>query len=97
MDFDVELMAETSERISASVSKQIESLVNSHGVDFAYSVLGNVGCFLLTCLLASEVEDDERVLKLFTIMQVLAVNVKNESAHYQASEIIDRIKKGSKC
>lgn len=97
MDFDIELMAQTSERMSESISKQIETLTHSHGVDFSRSVLGNVGCYLLTCLLASEDDEDERMVKLLTIIKVLAVNVRAEVASLETDEIIERIKKGSKC
>lgn len=97
MNFDIELMAETSERMAESVSKQIEVLNKSHGVDFSRSVMGNVGCYLLTCVLASEDDDHERMIKLLTIIKVLAVNVRAEIASLETDEIIERIKKGSKC
>jgi hypothetical protein len=97
MDFDIELMARTSEKLSESMGKQIETLTHSHGVDFSRSVLGNVGCYLLTVLLASEDDEDERLVKLLTIIKVLAVNVRAEVASLETEEIIERIKKGSKC
>ena len=97
MDFDIELMAKTSERMSESISKQIEALVHSHGVDFSRSVLGNVGCYLLTALLASEDDEGARLVKLLTIIEVLGVNVRAEIAGLKTEEIIERIKKGSKC
>lgn len=97
MDFDIELMARTSEKLSESVGKQIEALTYSHGVDFSRSVLGNVGCYLLTALLASEDDEDERLVKLLTVIKVLAVNVRAEIASLETDEIIERIKKGSKC
>lgn len=97
MDFDIELMARTSEKLSESVGKQIEALTYSHGVDFSRSVLGNVSCYLLTALLASEDDEDERLVKLLTIIKVLAVNVRAEIASLETDEIIERIKKGSKC
>lgn len=97
MDFDIELMAETSERIADGVSKQIEVLNKSHGADFSRSVMGNVGCYLLTCLLASREDEDERMIELLSIIKVLAVNVRAEIASVEADEIIERIKKGPKC
>jgi hypothetical protein len=97
MDFDVELMKDTAERMSKSLSDQFESLVESHGLNFSRSVLGNVGCYLLTALLASEEDEDMRLIKLLTIIEVLSVNVKAELASTEAEEIIERIKKGSKC
>jgi hypothetical protein len=97
MDFDVELMKDTAERMSKSLSDQFESLVESHGLNFSRSVLGNVGCYLLTALLASEEDEDIRLIKLLTIIEVLSVNVKAELASAEAEEIIERIKKGSKC
>jgi len=97
MDFDVELMKDTAERMSKSLSDQFESLVESHGLNFSRSVLGNVGCYLLTALLASEEDEDMRLIKLLTIIEVLSVNVKAELASVEAEEIIERIKKGSKC
>lgn len=97
MDFDVELMKDTAERMSKSLSDQFESLVESHGLNFSRSVLGNVGCYLLTALLASEEDEDMRLIKLLTIIEVLSVNVKAELASAEAEEIIERIKKGSKC
>jgi hypothetical protein len=97
MDFDVELMKDTAERMSKSLSDQFESLVESHGLNFSRSVLGNVGCYLLTALLASEEDEGMRLIKLLTIIEVLSVNVKAELASAEAEEIIERIKKGSKC
>jgi hypothetical protein len=97
MDFDVELMKDTAERMSKTLSDQFESLVESHGLNFSRSVLGNVGCYLLTALLASEEDEDIRLIKLLTIIEVLSVNVKAELASAEAEEIIERIKKGSKC
>jgi hypothetical protein len=97
MDFDVELMKDTAERMSKTLSDQFESLVESHGLNFSRSVLGNVGCYLLTALLASEEDEDMRLIKLLTIIEVLSVNVKAELASAEAEEIIERIKKGSKC
>jgi hypothetical protein len=97
MDFDVELMARTAERMSKTLGDEFESLVHSHGIHFSRSVLGNVGCYLLTALLASEEDEGMRLLKLLTIVEVLSVNVKAELASAEAEEIIERIKKGSKC
>jgi hypothetical protein len=48
-------------------------------------------------LLASEEDEGMRLLKLLTIVEVLSVNVKAELASAEAEEIIERIKKGSKC
>jgi len=97
MDFDIELMKDTAQRMSKSLGDQFESLAHSHGINFSRSVLGNVGCYLLTALLASEEDDDIRLIKLLTIIEVLSVNVKAELASAEAQEIIERIKKGSKC
>lgn len=96
MNYDIELMVETSERMVESLNKQLEALVKSHGDDFAFSVMGNIGCHMLTAVLASEPEDDARLIKLLTIVQVLSINMKSEAASHKAEEIIERIKKGSK-
>jgi hypothetical protein len=97
MDFDVELMAETSERISESLSEQMKSLTQTHGVDFSMSVMGNVGCYLLTCLIASEEDEGARMIKLLMLVKVLSVNVRAEIASIETDEIIEKIKKDSKC
>lgn len=97
MNFDVELMAATSEKISESIGNQIKNLSDSHGPDFACSVLGNVGCFLLTALLASEEDEDKRFIKLMVLVRSLSINVQSEVASYKAEEIIEQIRKGSKC
>jgi hypothetical protein len=97
MDFDVELMAETSERISESLSEQMKSLTQTHGVDFSMSVMGNVGCYLLTCLIAAEEDEGARMIKLLMLIKVLSVNVRAEIASIETDEIIEKIKKDSKC
>lgn len=96
MSYDIELMMETSERMAENIAKQFETLAESHGDDFAISVMGNVGCHLLTKMLASEDDDQEQFIKLLTVVQVLTLNMKSETASYKAEEIIERIKKGSK-
>jgi len=97
MDFDVELMAQTSERITESLSQQMKSLSDTHGVDFSMSVMGNVGCYLLTCLIASEDDETARVLKLLLLVKVLSLNVSAEVAGMKTEELIEKIKKDSKC
>jgi len=96
MNFDIELMVNTSERMVESLVKQLEVLHESHGEDFTRSVMGNIGCHMLTSLLAAELDDDERFIKLLTIIKVLGINIKAESASNKADEIIERIKKGLK-
>jgi hypothetical protein len=97
MNFDIDLMAQTSERITESLSQQMKSLADTHGVDFSMSVMGNVGCYLLTCLIASEDDETARVLKLLLLVKVLSLNVKAEVAGMKTEELIEKIKKGSKC
>jgi hypothetical protein len=97
MNFDIDLMAQTSERITESLSQQMKSLTDTHGVDFSMSVMGNVGCYLLTCLIASEDDETARVLKLLLLVKVLSLNVKAEVAGMKTEELIEKIKNGSKC
>jgi hypothetical protein len=97
MDYDVELMAQTSERISESLAKQLESLIESHGPNFGASVMGNVGVYLLTGLLASAKDDESRLLTLISVIHSLSVNVKIEMAGYEADQLLERVKKGIKC
>jgi hypothetical protein len=97
MDYDVELMAQTSERISEGLAKQLESLIESHGSTFAANVMGNVGIYLLTGLLASSKDDESRLLTLISVIHSLSVNVKIEMAGYEADQLLERLKKGAKC
>lgn len=97
MKFDVELMAQTSERISESLAKQLEALIESHGENFAASVMGNVGVYLLTGLLASAKDDEARLITLIAVIQSLSTNVKIEMAGYETDQLLERVKKGIKC
>jgi hypothetical protein len=97
MDYDVELMAQTSERISESLAKQLESLVESHGPSFTANVMGNVGIYLLTGLLASAKDDESRFMTLIAVVHSLSANVKIEMAGYETEQLLERLKKGTKC
>ena len=97
MDYDVELMAQTSERISEILAKQLESLVESHGPSFTANVMGNVGIYLLTGLLASAKDDDSRLMTLIAVIHSLGTNVKIEMAGYETEQLLERLKKGTKC
>lgn len=97
MNFDVDLMAETSECITENLSQQMKSLADTHGVDFSMSVMGNVGCYLLTCLIASEDDESARMIKLLILVKVLSLNVSAEVAGMKTDELIEKIKKASKC
>jgi hypothetical protein len=97
MDFDIDLMGETSLEIFSIVEGQISQLNKTHGSDFAWSVQGNVGCFLLASLLASEEDDGARLLMLLDLIKSLSLNVTHEVAGLKADELIEQIKKGSKC
>ena len=97
MTFDVELMAETADKIATQCRKDIDSLIKTHGNAFAVSVMGNVGVNLLAGVLAAASDDEMRSIILLAIMKSLASMTMAEMSNYETEELLDRLKKGSKC
>ena len=97
MSFDVDLMADTADRIAKGCRQDIESLAQTHGKEFAVSVMGNVGVNLLAGVLAAAVDDDARSIILLAVLKSLATMTMAEMSNYETEELLERIKKGSKC
>ena len=97
MNFDVDLMADTADRIAKGCRQDIDSLVQTHGKEFAVSVMGNVGVNLLAGVLAAAVDDDARAIILLAVLKSLATMTMAEMSNYETEELLERIKKGSKC
>ena len=97
MNFDVELMSETADRISSQVRKDIDSLIKTHGGDFGVSVMGNVGVNLLAGVMAAAKDDDMRSIILMAVLKSLASMTMAEMSNYETEELLERLKKGSKC
>lgn len=94
MNFDVQLMADTSERMIKSTRADLQSLLESHGPDFAISVMGNIGVDLIAGVLCAAKDDDARAEILLAIMKSLAHNTMCEMSSYETEELLDRLKKG---
>lgn len=97
MNFDVDLMADTADRIAKGCRQDIDNLTQTHGKEFAVSVMGNVGVNLLAGVLAAAVDDDARAIILLAVLKSLATMTMAEMSNYETEELLERIKKGSKC
>lgn len=92
MTFDMELMAETAERISNRCKDDIDSLIKTHGHEFAVSVMGNVGVYLLSGVMSSAVDDDARSIMLLAILKSLAHNTAAQMSANETEDLLARIK-----
>ena len=94
MNFDVKLMAETCERMIRRQRQDLQSLLETHGPDFAISVMGNIGVDLISGVLSAAKDDEARGEILLAIMKSLAHNTMCEMSNYETEELLDRLKKG---
>lgn len=96
MSINVELMAETCASMIKDIRGELQDLLESHGSDFAISVMGNIGVDMISGVLSAAKDDDARSEILLAIFKSLAHNTMCEMSNYETEELLDRLKKGAK-
>lgn len=86
--FDVDLMAKTSEKISASLFRDFDAITDSHGIDFAASVIGNTAVELIVTLLASESSPQGKAMIMAGILSSIRINLRQQLTQMEAEEVI---------
>ena len=97
MSIDVDLMAETTEKMVLRLRNDLQSLLESHGSDFAVSVMGNIGVDMISGVMAAAVDDEARNEILVAVLKSLVHNTMREMSNYETEELLDRLKKGKQC
>ncbi len=88
INFDMQLMADTAEKMSAAARKDFASLADSHGVDFAASVMGNMATDIQVWILAAQADDEQRYALFLRLVTAMCINLKLELSGQQAEAII---------
>lgn len=94
--FDVELMADTATKMSAPLLKGFASLADSHGVDFAASVMCNVAAEIIVAVIASANDEEHRKQVLVGVLTIVGVNLSHAVSAQEADELIARAMRKAK-
>jgi hypothetical protein len=92
----IKLLEKTSHEISQMYAKEILLVQKKHGSEFAGLVMANIGLNFLVGVLSS-VKEENRFEMTLGFVQGLCQGLNNELAAQEVEELMERIKKGSKC
>lgn len=91
-EYDVELMAETAERMVKTNVNNLKALELTHGTEFAHSCAANLGIELLSFVIGGISDPAHRIAITIQIAEALRHNIEVHSAACEADNLLTRIK-----